>query len=222
MQKNKYSVSLYFTLLSFCPFLFIGIVFGVLSGCSEKSEQAKASHESVSEKKNIAELPKIGEIVTTETLSDGEEKKLDIRSKQVRSSTHEGIAFPNIININNKAYAKHTKGIVTFTHKKHMDEYAKKFPDFFKNGCGDCHHDANNKPIALKAGDNVQGCIECHKQPGERPKGKDAPKLSKKERLAYHTEAIHYECKDCHKGVNKKTGKRGAPTTCSKCHLKKI
>ena len=66
MQENRYSVSLYVTLLSICPFLFIGMVFGVLSGCSEKSEQAKATHESVSEKRIIAELPKIGEIVTTE------------------------------------------------------------------------------------------------------------------------------------------------------------
>ena len=64
MQKNRYSFSLYPTLLIIC--LFLGIVFGVLSGCSGKSKQAKASPESVSEKRNIAELPKIGEIVTTE------------------------------------------------------------------------------------------------------------------------------------------------------------
>jgi hypothetical protein len=41
-------------------------VFGVLSGCSGKPKQAKASPKSVSEKGIIAELPKIGEIVTTE------------------------------------------------------------------------------------------------------------------------------------------------------------
>ena len=66
MQENRYSFSLYTTLLSVCPFLFIGIVFGVLSGCSGKSKQAKASHESVSEKRIIVELPTIGELVTTE------------------------------------------------------------------------------------------------------------------------------------------------------------
>ena len=64
MQENRYSLSLYLTLLSICVFL--GIVFVVLSGCSGKSTQAKASPESVSEKSNIAELPKIGEFVTTE------------------------------------------------------------------------------------------------------------------------------------------------------------
>ena len=63
MRKNRYSVSLRFTLLCVCSFLFIGMVFGGLCGCSDKSEQAKASHESVSEKKNIDELPKTGENV---------------------------------------------------------------------------------------------------------------------------------------------------------------
>ena len=66
MQENRYSFSIHTILLSICPFLFIGLVFGVLSGCSGKSRQAKASHENVSEKRNIAELPKIGELVTTE------------------------------------------------------------------------------------------------------------------------------------------------------------
>jgi hypothetical protein len=66
MQDNRYSFNLFTTLLSIYPFLFIGLVLGVLSGCSEKSGQAKASHVSVSEKRNIAELPKIGEFVTTE------------------------------------------------------------------------------------------------------------------------------------------------------------
>ena len=66
MQKNRHSFSLYTTLLNICPFLFIGLVFGFLSGCSGKPKQAKASPKSVSEKRMIAELPKIGEIVTAE------------------------------------------------------------------------------------------------------------------------------------------------------------
>jgi hypothetical protein len=66
MQENRYRVGLYVTLLSICPFLFIGMVFGVLCGCPEKSKQAKASHESVREKRITAELPELGEMVTTE------------------------------------------------------------------------------------------------------------------------------------------------------------
>ena len=46
--------------------LFCGVFYGVLSGCSEKSNQTKASYENVSEKEIKAELPQIGEIVTTE------------------------------------------------------------------------------------------------------------------------------------------------------------
>ena len=63
MQKNRHRLSLYPTLLIIC--LFLGIVVVVLSGCSGKSKPAKASPESVSEKRTITELPKIGEIVTT-------------------------------------------------------------------------------------------------------------------------------------------------------------
>ena len=139
----------------------------------------------------------------------------------VTAGLYAGTDVADEIKMENKAYSKHKKGIVTFSHKKHMEEYAKQFPDFYKNGCGECHHDENGKALSLKVGDSVQPCIECHKKPGERPKGKDAPKLSKKERLDYHAEALHYNCKDCHKKVNKKTGKKAAPTTCSKCHPKK-
>ena len=92
----------------------------------------------------------------------------------------------------------------------------------FDVGCGVCHHDDKGKPLAnLKAGDNVQRCIECHKKPSERPKGKGAPKLKKKQRLEYHAEALHYNCKDCHKAFNKKFKTKAAPTTCTKCHPKK-
>ena len=70
MQENRYRFSSYFILLGICPFLLIGLMFGFLSGCSGKSKQAKASHESVSEKRITAELPKIGEIVTTERALD--------------------------------------------------------------------------------------------------------------------------------------------------------
>ena len=124
---------------------------------------------------------------------------------------HAGTTVPDVIKMENKAYVKHTKSIATFSHKKHSEEY--------KIGCGECHHDAKGKPLDnLKAGDEVKGCIECHKKPGQKPKG---AKLTKKERLAYHAEAIHYNCKDCHKKFKKETGTKTAPTACSKCHPRK-
>lgn len=125
-----------------------------------------------------------------------------------------GTTVPGVIKMDTKGYTEHTKGIVEFNHKKHVEEY--------KNTCGECHHDKDGKPLAnLKAGDNVQGCIECHKIPGEKPKGKDAPKLTEKEVLQYHAEAMHQNCQGCHKEYNKKNNTNTAPTTCVKCHPKK-
>lgn len=105
----------------------------------------------------------------------------------------------------------HTKGIVEFSHKKHTAEYKAK--------CGDCHHDDKGKALeALKDGDEVKSCFECHNKPGEKPKGKDAPKLDKKEALKYHAEALHDNCKGCHQDFNKKNNTNKAPTACTKCH----
>ena len=127
----------------------------------------------------------------------------------------------DVIQMENKGYSAHKKGIVTFSHKKHSEEYGAKNPDLYKNGCGECHHDKDGKPLTLKMGDEVQGCFECHNKPGEKPKGKDAPKLSKKEQLAFHAEAIHANCKGCHKAFNKANNSTNAPITCNKCHPKK-
>jgi cytochrome c553 len=131
----------------------------------------------------------------------------------VSAGIYAGTTVPDVIKMENKAYSAHTKGIVEFSHKKHAEEY--------KAACGDCHHDKDGKPLTLKAGDNVQSCIECHKTPGEKPKGKDAPKLTDKEELQYHAEALHQNCQGCHKEFKKKNPASEAPTTCVKCHPKK-
>ena len=132
---------------------------------------------------------------------------------------------PEMIELNDPAYKEHKKGIVVFSHAKHQKEYAEKYPEFYKNGCGECHHDENNKPLTeLKVGDDVQRCIECHKIAAEAPKGRKAKKkLSKKEKIKdYHAEALHENCKACHKKYNKKyKPKKKAPTTCKTCHPKK-
>ncbi len=132
-------------------------------------------------------------------------------------------AVPDVIPLEDKAYKKHKKGVVKFEHKKHWDDYAKEYPEFYKNGCGECHHDKDNKPLTeLKEGDEVQKCIECHKIAAEAPKGKKAKKkLSKKEKIKeYHAEALHANCRVCHKKFNKKYKPKKAPTTCKKCHPK--
>ena len=132
-------------------------------------------------------------------------------------------SVPDVIPLNDPNYEKHKKGIVQFEHKKHWDDYSKQYPDLYPSKCGVCHHDENGKPLTeLKDGDDVQKCIECHKIPSEAPKGKKAKKkLSKKEKIAeYHAEALHANCRGCHKQFNKKYKPKKAPTTCAKCHPK--
>jgi hypothetical protein len=118
-----------------------------------------------------------------------------------------------VFRMESKEYEGHTKNIVLFSHTRHIEAYG------FQ--CAECHHDENGKPIEhLTMSDNVKKCIACHKIPGERPKGRDAPKLSKQERLAYHAEAIHYNCRGCHKKFNREKDTKTAPVSCSKCHRK--
>jgi len=113
---------------------------------------------------------------------------------------------------NTAAFAKHKMGIVMFDHKKHTD--AK--PAGHAVACGDCHHDKDGKPLALKAGDAVQKCMECHKK-AEKPKkekGVSAADYAKLEREYYYG-AIHQNCIDCHKKA------AAGPVKCAECHPKK-
>lgn len=119
----------------------------------------------------------------------------------------------DIIAMDNPLYKKHTKGIVLFGHKKHVDEYSL--------ACGSCHHDNNGTPLELTYDDKVDSCIVCHKET-KKVKGE---KLGKKEKIAkYHKEALHANCIDCHKEFNIKNGdpkgKKPAPISCAKCHPK--
>lgn len=129
------------------------------------------------------------------------------------TAIYAGTTVADVIKMENKTYSKHKKGIVTFSHKKHTEEY--------NAGCGECHHDAEGKPLnALKMGDEVQNCIECHTKASKSPRAKKGtPKLTAKEKLAYHANALHLNCITCHKKA-KKSGKV-APTSCAKCHPKK-
>jgi hypothetical protein len=138
-----------------------------------------------------------------------------IASMFLATAIYAGTTVADVVNMENKAYKKHKKSIVKFSHKKHNVEY--------KAGCGECHHDAEGKPLsALKMGDEVQNCIECHKKPGRAPRAKKGEaKLSKKDKMAYHAEALHLNCISCHKKANKASGTKAAPTSCAKCHPKK-
>lgn len=114
---------------------------------------------------------------------------------------------PDVIEMENACYKKHTKSIVAFTHGKHIKDHALK--------CGECHHDDAGKPLtALKDGDAVKTCNECHSVCG---KIDDADKkMSKAEKIKkYYEQAMHANCQGCHKEQKK------GPTKCADCHPKK-
>jgi hypothetical protein len=141
----------------------------------------------------------------------------------ITAGIYAGKEVKDDIRMENKAYDKHTKGIQMFSHMKHAKEYAEKHPEFYKKGCGECHHDKDNKPLTnLKEGDDVQNCIECHKKPGYI-KGKEAKGLKKEQKREYHANAIHDNCRGCHRDFNKKMKLKSkdegaAPTSCKQCH----
>lgn len=133
-----------------------------------------------------------------------------------------GTEAADVIRMESPAY-EHTKGIVEFTHKKHVEEYG--------SACGDCHHDDKGQPLADQAAIDAFGkvkCIECHSKPGEVPKDvkkewrekKISRDEKKKLELEYHAEAVHMNCIDCHKKWNRENKSKAAPTSCSKCHPK--
>ena len=131
----------------------------------------------------------------------------------VATGLYAGTDVPDTITMNFNKYKKRTKmppkyKFVEFAHKKHHEEY--------KISCGECHHDKDKKPLDLKAGDHVQKCVECHTK----------LKKNKKDRkdILVLENAMHDNCRGCHKEVNIKAGdpkgKKGpAPTTCNKCHI---
>lgn len=125
-----------------------------------------------------------------------------------------GTTVQDTFNMVSKEYKERKYHPAPLSHKKHVEEY--------KITCGECHHNEKAEPLNdIKTGDNVQRCIECHKIPSQKPK---KTKLKGAKKREYHAEAMHDNCKGCHKEFNKKvkkeTGKKGkAPTSCNKCHV---
>jgi hypothetical protein len=120
-----------------------------------------------------------------------------------------GTTVPDEIEM--KAAYEHKKSIPVFTHRKHVTDH--------KITCGECHHDDKGQPRELKEGDDVKSCFDCHNKPGEL-KGKKAKDLSKKEKLAYHANALHGNCIGCHRTYNQKNKTKAAPQKCTDCHPK--
>jgi hypothetical protein len=132
----------------------------------------------------------------------------------VATGLYAGTDVQDTITMDYNKYKKRKKlppktKFVEFSHKKHMEDY--------KISCGECHHDEENNPLDLKIGDNVQKCAECHTIMAKT-------KENKKDIMVLEN-AMHGNCVNCHKDVNKKAGdpkgrKGPAPASCSKCHEK--
>jgi len=164
-------------------------------------EKAEAKHEEAAEEKAEAKHEKATE---EKAVEKKEEAKAEAPAKAAG-----GGSVADVIPMEAAVYAKHTKGIVQFTHKKHTAEY--------KLACGECHHDDSGAPRAdLKMGDEVTGCAECHSKDGKPEKG-----ASDEQKREFHKEAMHDNCIGCHKDYDKKNNTKDAPTTCGKCHPKK-
>ncbi|THB73043.1 MAG: cytochrome C [Desulfobacteraceae bacterium] len=127
------------------------------------------------------------------------------------TSLQAGTTVEDTFKVITKEYKKRKKEAATLSHKKHAEDYG--------ITCGECHHDKDGKPLTdLKMGDDVQRCVECHTKLKKDPK-------NKKDIMVLEN-AMHGNCIDCHKEVNKKAGdpkgrKGPAPASCAKCHPKK-
>jgi len=136
-------------------------------------------------------------------------KKLAIIMAVIASFCLVAVAFaaePDTVTINSKAYAKHTKGLVKFTHKRHAVD--------LKISCTECHHVYKDGKNTWKKGDAVKKCDSCHSV--AKPMAQLSPQ--EKKQMASPELAFHKNCKECHMAA-KKQGKK-APVACGKCHGK--
>ncbi len=158
----------------------------------------------------VEDAASAAEVEVKEEMAEVKEEVAEVKAPAADPAAS---GMPDVIAMDNAIYAAHKKGIVQFTHQKHVADY--------KIGCGDCHHGDDGSPLTdMTAGDDAVGCAECHAEPGTAPKSKDK-KLSDSEKLAYHAEALHDNCISCHKEYNKKNNTKDAPASCAKCHPKK-
>ena len=116
---------------------------------------------------------------------------------------------PDTVTMDSQVYTQDTRAPVTFSHKGHAEH-----KDI---GCVDCHHVYEDGKNVWKEGDEVQKCEACHQNTEKPPQGmKKADKIKE-----YHKEALHANCKDCHKKMIDKESELGQKLKkCTGCHTK--
>jgi len=88
-------------------------------------------------------------------------------------------------------------GPVTFKHSEHIAKH--------KLACSTCHH-------GIKTDEEAKACSACHK-------------TEKVEKTPSYKDALHKNCKDCHKKYKEDAAAKGVqldalPTLCKHCHKK--
>lgn len=115
---------------------------------------------------------------------------------------------PEVVQIFDSKWEKHTKCPVEFSHHKHATDY--------KIACTECHHVFENGQNVWKEGDPACPCSSCHTEltiQGEKKLSEEDQKLNLK--LAFHN-----NCQECHKKEKQNNANTTAPVTCNGCHAK--
>lgn len=118
-----------------------------------------------------------------------------------KSAPIDSINLDDIV-IANKTYERDRKGPVKFSHVKHARDY--------NVSCWDCHHNFKEKMNKWKPWEGETKCTECH---SPQKTVKQPPNLHK---------AFHFNCRGCHKAMEKKEVKTGPFRKCYGCHEKRV
>lgn len=176
----------------------------------EVDAAGKSAQHAIDDTKKIA--GEVLESTTERTLDDAKDILSDAEQDASSISSEKSTAVADIIEMKNtEAFSAHKMGIVMFGHKKHTAAA----PDGYGIVCGECHHDKDGKPLEIKEGDAVQGCMACHDK-ADKPKKPEG--ISKEDwedlQLTYYYGAVHANCINCHRASG------AGPVKCAECHLK--
>ena len=182
----------------------IGLALGI-TGCKKEQEApagiAPAAQESQAD---LAKTPASVKAPDTDVKSPGpagEEKKVvteeaaDADRQMVSTAGHQGL--PSEIRLQSPLWDNHTRGAVTLTHEKHVEEY--------KIACDSCHHVYQEGKNIWKQGDSVKKCVSCHDP------------IEAQGNVIKLQSAFHKNCRDCHREMSQE-GREAPYRKCTDCH----
>jgi len=117
---------------------------------------------------------------------------------------------PDVATISSKLWPERKFKDVSFSHKKHAQEYG--------IACTDCHHVFKDGKNVWTEGQETQKCDACHTF---AKTGKGLADAKPEEKKLSLWNAFHNNCKGCHAKYNKEKDTQAAPIKCLDCHPKK-